>query len=172
MPIRETTSEGTWRRLARGDLSWETVRARSRIHDRIRSFFRGRGFLEVDPPIAAPWPNIDPNVYPVVLSDARGRPAARYLHTSPELSMKKLLAAGSGNLFFLGKVFRDREGSPLHHPEFTMLEWYRVGESAEAVMGDVEALVRELARDLHGREEIRRRGAAVSVAEKWERWEL
>lgn len=172
MSFPETTSETTWRRLAKGDLSWDTVRARARIHDRIRAFFRGRGFLEVDPPIAVRWPNIDPNVYPVALSDANGRPATRYLHTSPELSMKKLLAAGSGNLFFLGKVFRDREGSPLHHPEFTMLEWYRLGESAEAVMEDVEALVRTLARDLHGREEIRRRGAAVPLPAKWARWEL
>src|SRR5512134_1702987 len=167
MPIRETTSEGTWRRLARGDLSWETVRVRSRIHDRIRSFFRGRGFLEVDPPIAAPWPNIDPNVHPVVLSDAGGRSAKRYLHTSPEPSMKELVAAGSGNLFYLGKVFRDREGSPLHHTEFTMLEWYRVGEPAETVMEDVEALTRELAREDRGREVIPRPGAEVSLSGTW-----
>ncbi len=172
MSTREKRPESTWRRLADGDLRWETMRARSRIHERIRAFFRGKGFLEVDPPIAAPWPNIDPNVYPVTVSGAAGRPATRYLHTSPELSMKKLLVAGSGNLFYLGKVFRDREGSPLHHPEFTMLEWYRVGESAEAVMEDVEELVRGLARDLHGREEIRRRGTAVPLAGKWVRWEL
>lgn len=172
MAPTEATSERTWRRLARGGLSWETFRLRSRILDRIRAYFRGRGFLEVDPPIAAPWPNIDPNVYPVTLSDANGRSAKRYLHTSPELSMKELIAAGSGNLFYLGKVFRDREGSPLHHPEFTMLEWYRVGESAEAVMEDVEALARELAREIHGREEILRPGAAVSLSGTWPRWEL
>lgn len=168
----ETTSDRTWRRLAKGDLSWETLRLRSRILDRIRAYFRARGFLEVDPPIAAPYPNIDPNVYPVTVSDTRGRASRRFLHTSPELSMKKLLAAGSCNLFYLGKVFRDREGSPLHHPEFTMLEWYRIGEPADSVMEDVEALARDLAREIHGREEILRAGATVSLSGTWPRWEL
>ncbi|NJD62793.1 MAG: EF-P lysine aminoacylase GenX [Deltaproteobacteria bacterium] len=162
----------TWRRLAKGELPRETLRLRSRILDRIRAYFRARGFLEVDPPIAVPFPNIDPNVYPVTVSDAGGRASRRFLHTSPELSMKKLLAAGCGNIFYLGKVFRDREGSPLHHPEFTMLEWYRVGESADAVMQDVEGLARDLAREIHGREEIRRGNGAVSLAGPWTRWEL
>jgi lysyl-tRNA synthetase class 2 len=86
--------------------------------------------------------------------------------------MKKLLAAGSGNIFYLGKVFRDHEGSPLHHPEFTMLEWYRVEESAEAVMEDVEELARALAREIGGREEIRRGNRVFSLANKWLRREL
>ncbi len=140
--------------------------------ERTRAYFRRKGFLEVDTPIAVSGPNIDPNVFPVEISDADGRGSSRFLHTSPELSMKKLLAAGSGNLFYLGKVFRDREGSPLHHPEFTMLEWYRVGEPVEAVMADVEALIRELAVDLHGKEEIRRGGGIVSLSGEWGRVEL
>lgn len=168
----DSKAERTWRRLAKGELSWETLRLRSRILDHIRAYFRARGFLEVDPPIAVLYPNIDPNVYPVSLSDAHGRVSQRFLHTSPELSMKKLLAAGSGNLFSLGKVFRDREVSPLHHPEFTMLEWYRVGESAEAVMEDVESLARTLALEIHGREEIRRGGSTIPLGGKWARWEL
>ena len=140
--------------------------------ERTRAYFLRKGFLEVDPPIAVFSPNIDPNVFPVVLSDAAGRGTKMFLHTSPELSMKKLIAAGSGNIFYLGKVFRDREGSPLHHPEFTMLEWYRVGEPVDAIMEDVEALARELAGEIHGKEEIRRGDAAVSLSGKWERWEL
>jgi lysyl-tRNA synthetase class 2 len=164
--------ETTWGRLLRGELGWEAFRARARMLGAIRAFFVERGFLEVDPPIAVRYPNIDPNVYPVSVSDASGRVSALYLHTSPELSMKKLLASGSGNVFFLGKVFRDREGSPLHSPEFTMLEWYRVGEEAEALMTDVEELVRALARSLCGAEEIRREGRAVPLAGKWRRWEL
>jgi lysyl-tRNA synthetase class 2 len=148
------------------------LRLRSRIFDRVRAYFRARGFLEVDPPIAAPYPNIDPNVFPVTVSDAAGRASRRFLHTSPELSMKKLLAAGCGNIYYLGKVFRDREGSPLHHPEFTMLEWYRVGEPAEAVMQDVEGLARDLAREIRGCEKIRRGNGDVSLAGPWTRWEL
>jgi len=162
----------TWRRLARGGISWETLLSRSRILEWTRAFFRERGFLEVDPPIAQPYPNIDPNVFPVRVSDAAGRNSDRYLHTSPELSMKKLLAAGSGNIFFLGKVFRDREGSPLHHPEFTMLEWYRVAEPADSVRKDVEDLLRDLACRTHGREEIVRGGQRFPLPRRWERWEL
>lgn len=162
----------TWRRLLRGDLSWETLRVRSRVLARIRAFFEGRGFLEVDPPIALSYPNIDPNVFPVRVADAAGRDARLFLHTSPELSMKKLLAAGSGDIFYLGRVFRDREGSPLHNPEFTMLEWYRAGAGATAVMEDIEDLCRRLAREILGRDEIRRNGRAVSLVEPWARWEL
>ena len=228
----------TWRRLAGGELSWEALRARARVLEGIRAFFRDRGFLEVDPPIAQAYPNIDPNVFPVRIDDASGKAArlylhtspelamkklvaagsgdifylgkvfrdrgflevdppiaqaypnidpnifpvriddasgktARfYLHTSPELAMKKLLAAGSGDIFFLGKVFRDREGSPLHSPEFTMLEWYRVGGGAENVMRDVEALVRTLARSIAGEAVVHGNGREIPVDGPWLRWEL
>jgi lysyl-tRNA synthetase class 2 len=162
----------TWGRLAKGELSWDTLTRRSRILESTRAFFRERGFLEVDPPIAQPYPNIDPNVFPVSVSDAAGKASGMYLHTSPELSMKKLLAGGAGNIFYLGKVFRDREGSPLHYPEFTMLEWYRVGEPAGAVMEDVEDLLWNLARQTTGTEEIRRGGQRIALPRRWRRWEL
>ena len=162
----------TWRRLADGELSWEALRTRARILQGIRAFFRDRGFLEVDPPIAQAYPNIDPNIFPVKIADASGKAARFYLHTSPELAMKKLLAAGSGDIFFLGKVFRDREGSPLHSPEFTMLEWYRVGGDADSVMRDTEELVRTLARTISGEEVVHGHGKAVPVDGPWPRWEL
>lgn len=150
----------------------ETLRARSRILEATRAFFRGRGFLEVDPPIARPYPNIDPNVFPVEVSDAAGRKSRLFLHTSPELSMKMMLAGGAGHIFYLGKVFRDREGSPLHLPEFTMLEWYRPGEPVGAVMQDVEDLVRDLARAVGDAEEIRREGRTIALSRPWKRWEV
>jgi len=162
----------TWRRLADGELSWEALRARARVLEGIRAFFRDRGFLEVDPPIAQAYPNIDPNIFPVRIDDASGKTARFYLHTSPELAMKKLLAAGSGDIFFLGKVFRDREGSPLHSPEFTMLEWYRVGGGAEDVMRDVEALIRTLARSIAGEAVVHGNGREIPVDGPWLRWEL
>ena len=169
---REGTVQETWRRLAGGELSWEALRARARVLEGIRAFFRDRGFLEVDPPIAQAYPNIDPNIFPVKIVDPSGKAARFYLHTSPELSMKKLLAAGSGDIFFLGKVFRDREGSPRHSPEFTMLEWYRVGGDADAVMRDVEELVRMLARTITGEEVVRGNGKEIPVDGPWHRWEL
>ncbi|GAB4362195.1 MAG: EF-P lysine aminoacylase EpmA [Deltaproteobacteria bacterium] len=155
-----------------GNPSAPILRARARILEAIRSFFRDRGFCEVDPPIAVRYPNIDPNIFPVAISDPAGNRETRWLHTSPELSMKKLLAAGSGDIFFLGKVFRDREKSPLHAPEFTMLEWYRVGKPAEAVMRDVEELVRSLAGEFCDGGEIRREGTAVTLPDRWPRWEI
>jgi lysyl-tRNA synthetase class 2 len=162
----------TWRRLEDGELSWDALRARARVLEGIRAFFRDRGFLEVDPPVAQAYPNIDPNIFPVKIADASGKAARFYLHTSPELSMKKYLAAGSGDIFFLGKVFRDREGSPLHSPEFTMLEWYRVGGDADAVMGDVEELVLALARTITGEAVVGRNGKEIPVDGPWPRWEL
>ncbi|HEX9204808.1 MAG TPA: amino acid--tRNA ligase-related protein, partial [Candidatus Deferrimicrobiaceae bacterium] len=162
----------TWRRLADGELPWEALRKRARILDGIRRFFRDRGFLEVDPPAAQGYPNIDPNIFPVRVEDPSGNPARLYLHTSPEPAMKKLLAAGSGNIFFLGKVYRDREGSPLHAPEFTMLEWYRAGEGPDGVMRDVEELLRELALSETGRASLRRGGKEIPLPERWPRQEL
>ena len=76
-----------------GELSWKALRARARVLEGIRGFFRDRGFLEVDPPIAQAYPNIDPNIFPVKIADASGTAARFYLHTSPEPAMKKLLAA-------------------------------------------------------------------------------
>ncbi len=162
----------TWRRLAGGELPWEALRARARVHEGIRTFFRERGFLEVDPPIAQAYPNIDPNIFPVRIADATGEAARFYLHTSPEPAMKKLLAAGSGDIFFLGKVFRDREGSPLHSPEFTLLEWYRVGGDADAVMRDAEELVGTLARTIDGEAVLHGDGRRIPVDGPWPRWEL
>ena len=162
----------TWRRLADGELSWDALRGRARVLEGIRTFFRDRGILEVDPPIAHAFPNIDPNIFPVKITDASGKAARFYLHTSPELAMKKLLAAGSGDIFYLGKVFRDREGSPLHSPEFTMLEWYRVGGDADAVMRDAEELVRTLARTITGEAVVQGNGREIPVDGPWLRWEM
>jgi lysyl-tRNA synthetase class 2 len=155
-----------------GMISGGILRHRARILEAIRDFFRDRGFCEVDPPIARLFPNIDPHIYPVEISDPAGQRETYYLHTSPELSMKKLLASGSGNIFYLGKVFRDREGSPLHSPEFTMLEWYRVHEPAEAVMRDVEDLILALAREFAGGEGIGRRNFGATLPARWTRWEI
>jgi lysyl-tRNA synthetase class 2 len=162
----------TWRRLADGELRWDALRARGRILAGIRRFFLDRGFLEVDPPAAQGYPNIDPNVFPVRVEDPRGKRSRLYLHTSPEPAMKKLLAAGSGNIFFLGKVYRDREGSALHAPEFTMLEWYRVGGGADDVIRDVEELLPALAVEETGRASLRRGGREIPLSPSWPRREL
>lgn len=166
------TGRETWRRIASGELPWEALRARARILEAIRRFFRDRGFFEVDTPAAQRYPNIDPNVFPVRVEDPAGRASRLYLHTSPELAMKKLLAAGSGDIFFLGKAYRDREGSPLHAPEFTLLEWYRVGGRSDDVMRDAEELLAALAPGATGRDAVTRGGREIPLSVPWPRWEL
>jgi lysyl-tRNA synthetase class 2 len=80
------------------------------------------------------------------LTDADGKPATRYLRTSPEFACKKLLAAGEPRIFELARVFRDRERGDLHLPEFTMLEWYRAEASYDAVMADTVVVIAHAAR--------------------------
>ncbi len=92
--------------------------------------FRGAGFVEVDTPALQVSPGLEPHLkaFATELHDPRdGRTLRRYLHTSPEFAMKKLLAAGMPRIWQLAHVFRDGERSATHHPEFSMLEWYRAG---------------------------------------------
>ena len=86
-----------------------------------------------------------PGLRSMISPDGRARPA--YLHTSPEFAMKKLLAAGETRIFALARVFRNRERSALHAPEFTMLEWYRAGAPLEALMEDCAAVMALAARE-------------------------
>lgn len=122
----------------------ELLRERAMFMQAIRSFFAERGVLEVDTPLLSTAGNPDPHVDPFVTltrgRDAEG-PEALYLSTSPEFFMKRLLAEGSGPIFQLGPVFRAGEISPIHNPEFTMLEWYRPDFTMEQLMDEVENLV-------------------------------
>jgi lysyl-tRNA synthetase class 2 len=105
-----------------------------------RTFFDERGVIEVDCPALSGYPNLDANVESMQV-DAGGR-APYYLHTSPEYAMKPLLAHGSGDIYYLGHVFRKGEWGPRHSPEFTMIEWYRVGMSFDGCMDETCALLR------------------------------
>ena len=106
---------------------------------------RRRDFLEVDTPALQVSPGIEPHLmaFATELDDAGWRAAAsRYLHTSPEFAMKKLLVAGLPRIFQLAHVFRNGERGATHHPEFTMLEWYRADASYRDLMADCETLLR------------------------------
>jgi lysyl-tRNA synthetase class 2 len=112
----------------------------------IRAFFAELGVMEVETPLLSAAANPDPAVEPLSLdadltADGRRR---WYLQTSPEFPMKRLLAAGSGPIYQVCKVFRADERGRRHHPEFTLLEWYRPGFSLDALMDEVAALVRRL----------------------------
>ena len=103
---------------------------RAQLYAMVRAFFAHRSVLEVETPILSGAGNTEPNIegFSTVFSghvDAGGR--ERWLRTSPEYSLKRLLASGTGDCYELGRVFRNGEAGARHNPEFTMLEWYRVG---------------------------------------------
>jgi lysyl-tRNA synthetase class 2 len=108
-----------------------------------RAFFEERGVLEVETPILSAAAVSDPQIESLATRIA-GLPGRRYLCPSPEYAMKRLLAAGSGDIYQICKVFRDAEHGRWHNPEFTMIEWYRVGLDDAALMDEVEALTAAL----------------------------
>ncbi len=154
--------------------------ARSRIAAAIRGFFAERGFLEVEAAALQVSPGNEAHLHGFA-TEARSIAGERqplYLHTSPEFACKKLLTAGETKIFNFGHVFRNRERGALHHPEFTMLEWYRVREPYQAVMADCTALV-SLAAATTGVRTMSFRGKTcdphaepqrVTVAEAFARW--
>lgn len=125
------------------------TRLRHEANQQIRRFFQARDFLEVETPYWVPAAGTDVHLAPV---DATFQdphlPASQalsgQLHTSPEFSMKRLLCAGFERIWQLGKVWRNGEITPLHNPEFTLLEWYRAWEDLDAIIQDVEDLSRAL----------------------------
>jgi len=110
---------------------------------RARAFFEHRGVTEVETPILSAAAVSDPQIESLVTQIA-GLPGCSYLCPSPEYAMKRLLAAGSGDIYQICKVFRDAEHGRWHNPEFTMIEWYRVGLDDAGLMSEVEALIAEL----------------------------
>lgn len=114
---------------------------RNRIMAQIRAWMAARDFLEVDPAGMQVSPGNEAHLHAfrtqMIGDDGAGRDM--YLHTSPEFAMKRLLAAGETRIFSLQHVWRNRERGRLHEPEFTMLEWYRVGEDYAVLMEDIAA---------------------------------
>jgi len=119
----------------------ETLHRRARILAEIRAFFTARGYLEVETPAMARFGITD-----VYLSNIKAifRDKPYCLQTSPEYHMKRLLAAGSGPIFQLARVFRDDELGRWHNPEFTLLEWYQLDMDHHALMKEVEVLLQQV----------------------------
>ena len=130
--------------------------ARNRILARTRRFFEDRDFIEVDTTILQPSPGNEAHLHAfksrMRAPDGRNEPI--YLHTSPEFACKKLLAAGEERIFTFAHVFRNGERGPLHHPEFTMLEWYRTQAPYEDLMADCAGLL-ALAAEMTGAARLR-----------------
>lgn len=135
-----------WRRDIHADRR-PALLARGRIKAALRRWFEARAFVEVEAAILQVSPGNETHLhgFATQLVDDTGAGHAYYLHTSPEFAAKKLLAAGEPRIFDFARVFRNRERTALHHPEFTMLEWYRAGEDYEELMADCAALLTEAA---------------------------
>lgn len=118
------------------------LEARARIVAAVRRFFTDQDFLEVETPCLQVSPGLEPHLqaFRTELVDPYGEKRVLHLHTSPEFAMKKLLVGGLPRIFQIARVFRNNERSPTHHPEFSMLEWYRVGASYRDLMDDTEGL--------------------------------
>ncbi len=137
------TEEAAWRPSA----SLEMLRARADLLSRIRDFFKQAGILEVETPVCSRFGTTDPAIES--LTSRYAGPLAShglelYLQTSPEFPMKRLLAAGSGPIYQICKVFRNGELGRRHNPEFSLLEWYRPGFDHHALMAEVAALINGL----------------------------
>lgn len=119
----------------------ESIKVRARMLEDIRAFFTQRNLLEVDTPALSQWASTDPNTHSFALDAGQDR---RFLHTSPEYPMKRLLAAGVGDIFEISKVFRVGEMGRYHNPEFSLLEWYRVGWDHWQLIAEVDELLHEV----------------------------
>jgi lysyl-tRNA synthetase class 2 len=122
------------------DASLDMLQARAQLLSQLRAYFAAADLLEVETPILSRAGNTDPALDSFCTQASNGQDY--YLHTSPEYPMKSLLAAYGQSLYQICKVFRQDELGRYHNPEFTLLEWYRVGFSSMQLMDDVEALLR------------------------------
>ena len=153
---------------------------RGRIKSALRQWFEAQGFTEVEPSALQVSPGNETHLhgFATTLIQPDGNRTPLYLHTSPEFACKKLLAAGERHIFTFAPVFRNRERGAWHHPEFTMLEWYRAGEPSGAVMDDCRELL-AVAAEAAGAQHFSARGETVdplaapehlAVAEAFERF--
>jgi lysyl-tRNA synthetase class 2 len=169
-----------WWSPARADDRRPCLAARAAITRAVRGWFEADGFTEVETPALQVSPGNEAHLHAFATEaiDPAGARKPLYLRTSPEFAAKKLLASGERRIVELARVWRNRERGPLHHPEFTMLEWYRADTHYEAVMADCAALL-ALAAETTGTKTLSFRGVAVdpfaeperiTVAEAFDRY--
>ena len=123
----------------------QALQQRAELLHRVRAYFAAAGVLEVDTPLLSQAGITDPHIPSFTTRPGRVEDTPRYLNTSPEFAMKRLLAAGSGPIYQVCKAFRQGEQGCFHNPEFTLLEWYRPGFDHHRLMADVSDLVTTLA---------------------------
>jgi lysyl-tRNA synthetase class 2 len=150
--------EEGWKLTAKAD----ALELRARMIQAVRRFFLERDFLEIETPCRIPAPAPEPHIDAVASGEW-------FLHTSPELCMKRLLAAGYPKIFQICRCFRSGERGEGHLPEFTLLEWYRTGADYLTLMDDCENLIFGVTGELGFKGEIFRRGRVIRLQPPWEK---
>jgi len=163
-------TDTTWWHHARHADRRPLLIARNRIQRAIRDWLDAEGFTEVDPAAMAVSPGNEAHLhaFATVSTDDAGRSVVRYLHTSPEFAMKKLLAAGETRIAAFAHVWRNREGGPRHAAEFTMLEWYRAHQDYTVLMDDTAQMLR-IAATQAGAAQLRHAGAECDPFQPYDR---
>jgi len=156
--IGKVTMARNWRLSRRH----KTLQQRARIVQAIRLFFIDRGFLEVETPHRIPAPAPESHIDAV-------SSGSWFLHPSPELCMKRLLAAGYGKIFQISRCWREGERGHQHVPEFTLLEWYRAGDDYRTLMEDCETLIQTLTSTMGLGQRLIFHGQEIDLAGPWER---
>jgi elongation factor P--(R)-beta-lysine ligase len=138
------------------------LRTRSRILQAIRHFFVERDFVEVETPVRLPVPALETHIDAIPCD-------GQHLRTSPEIHMKRLLAAGEPRIFQMGPCFRRGETGRFHNPEFTMLEWYRVDADYLDILVDMKALLGFVAGEVTGATTVHFHGNRIALLPVWDR---
>lgn len=155
----------TWQKLKKTPLLWQRYFIREKVLQAIRTFFFRQKFHEIEAPLLIGHPPAESylDIFETTLLDRNRNPTKAYLSTSPEVPLKKLMVAGLGNCFSLTKSFRNMETqSNLHNPEFTILEWYRVGADYFDIMNDCQDLLHFINTQLG-------KPLAIDFSKPWER---
>lgn len=139
------------------------LETRSRILCAIREFFARHNFLETDTPLRIPAPALETHIDAIPAGDRA------WLRTSPELHMKRLLAAGYNRIYQLGPCFRAHEKGRRHNPEFTMLEWYRTNADYLDILDDCERLIEFVVNAINGKKRFDFHGKSIDVTPPWTR---
>ncbi len=175
-PNRSAQSKASWMTRTLHPRRIKGTRTRVAVESGIREFFGGEGFLETRTPTLVPSPGMEPHIRPfrVIPHTVTGVDEMRYayLPTSPEFAMKRLLVGGLEKIFQICPAYRDEPESTTHHPEFTMLEWYRAYSGYEQIMSDTERLFESIAMKLSGKPEISFQGRTISVKTPWPRLKI
>lgn len=165
----KTNLHMNWKQRTQNPQRLHGTRIRHQVENGIREFFLSQSFIETRTPLIVPCPGMETHIRPFQVRSTANPEMLSFLPTSPEFAMKKLLVGGLERIFQICPAFRDEPNSPIHRPEFTLLEWYRANAGYEAIMKDTEELFEFLAIRLHGKAAIPYQGREISVKTPWPR---